>query len=60
MLTEMHEDGNHDSQFNLSREDIFKREGRYSNSLTKQMVKTNNSGGMYTSYYSSHLAESSQ
>jgi len=47
MLTKSHEDGNHDSQFNLSREAILKREGRYSNSLTKQMVKTNDSGGEY-------------
>jgi len=47
MLIEMNEDGNHDSQFNLSREDILRREGRYPNSLTKQMVRTNDSGGEF-------------
>ncbi|EEA22062.1 hypothetical protein EYB25_006705 [Talaromyces marneffei] len=30
--------GNHDSQFNLSRRDIFTREKRYPNSLTQSMV----------------------
>lgn len=32
--------GNHDSQFNLSRQEIFVREKRYPNSLTQSMVPT--------------------
>ncbi|KAH8689015.1 Metallo-dependent phosphatase-like protein [Talaromyces proteolyticus] len=36
--------GNHDSQFNLSRQDIFWREKRYRNSLTQSMVWTETSG----------------
>jgi hypothetical protein len=41
--------GNHDSQFNLSREDILHRERRYPNSLTNQMVLGQSSG--VSNYY---------
>lgn len=41
--------GNHDSAFNLSRQDIFTRERQYSNSLTEQMVFHRNAG--VTNYY---------
>ena len=36
--------GNHDSDYNISGEGILSREQMYSNSLTRNMVKTRNSG----------------
>lgn len=41
--------GNHDSDFNLSREAIFEREHCYPNSLTQKMVSGPNAG--VTNYY---------
>lgn len=42
--------GNHDSDVNLNpMKDIFEQEGRYSNSLTRNMVSTPNAG--ITNYY---------
>lgn len=41
--------GNHDSAFNLSREDIIARERMYPNSLTDQMVHDRNAG--VSNYY---------
>jgi hypothetical protein len=39
----------HDSDYNLSRTDIYTREKRYSNSLTQNMVPGTNAG--VTNYY---------
>jgi hypothetical protein len=36
--------GNHDSNYNLSRQGIFEREHRYPNSLTQSMVPGSNAG----------------
>ncbi|KAK6416092.1 hypothetical protein LTR95_017506, partial [Oleoguttula sp. CCFEE 5521] len=41
--------GNHDSDFNLSRDALFTREQRYENSLTANMVRSSNAG--VTNYY---------
>lgn len=41
--------GNHDSDFNLSRAGIFKREKRFPGSLTQNMVKSSSAG--ITNYY---------
>jgi hypothetical protein len=43
--------GNHDSQFNLSRQEIFTREKRYTNSLTQSMVPTFGSQSGVSNYY---------
>lgn len=55
--------GNHDSDFNLSRHDILRREQTWSNSLTRQDVDTNTSGvsnyflPVYSSNASKHTPE---
>lgn len=43
--------GNHDSEFNLSRQEIFAREKRYANSLTQSMVSTFNYTTGVSNYY---------
>lgn len=43
--------GNHDSQFNLSRQEIFAREKRYPNSLTQSMVPTIGDASGVSNYY---------
>lgn len=43
--------GNHDSQFNLSRQEIFAREKKYSNSLTQSMVSTYSYETGVSNYY---------
>jgi len=42
--------GNHDSNFNLSRKDLFQREKRYPNSLTEHMIEPSVDVGL-TNYY---------
>ncbi|KUL82257.1 hypothetical protein ZTR_10772 [Talaromyces verruculosus] len=43
--------GNHDSQFNLSRQEIFTREKRYPNSLTQSMVPSIGYESGLSNYY---------
>lgn len=43
--------GNHDSQFNLSRQEIFTREKRYPNSLTQSMVPSIGYDSGVSNYY---------
>ncbi|ROV91195.1 hypothetical protein VMCG_09337 [Cytospora schulzeri] len=48
--------GNHDSDFNLSREDIYAREKAYDNSLTQWMANASDAGvtNYYLPVYASH------
>jgi Calcineurin-like phosphoesterase len=43
--------GNHDSEFNLSRQEIFAREKKYPNSLTQSMVSLHNYSSGVSNYY---------
>lgn len=51
--------GNHDTQYNLSREAIFEREHRYANAITGNMVSGSNAGvsNYYIPVYSSNWTQ---